>query len=51
VTKLDYRAQHPIFHTERLSVGGNPAQDGSTVELWTANEAGSYAMTGTAVIS
>ena len=51
VTKLDYRAQHPIFHTERLSVDGNPAQDGSTVELWTANEAGSYAMTATAVIS
>ena len=51
VTKLDYRAQHPIFHTERMSVGGNPGQDGSSVELWTANGAGSYAMTGTAVIS
>lgn len=50
VTKLDYRAQHPIFHTERMSVGANPAQDGSTVELWTANEAGSYAMTGTATL-
>src|SRR5258706_12760228 len=48
VKALDYRALHPVFHTEHFTVNGNPAQDGSTAELWTANAAGSYAMTGTA---
>ena len=49
VQRLEYRALHPVFHTERFTVNGNPAADGSTAELWTANAAGSYAMTGTAV--
>jgi len=48
VRKLDYRAQYPIFHTERFTVNGNPAPDGATAELWTASAAGNYAMTGTA---
>jgi 3-methylfumaryl-CoA hydratase len=48
VRKLDYRALHPVFHNEPMSVNGNPAQDGSKAELWTANGAGSYAMVGTA---
>ena len=48
VKKLDYRALHPVFHTERLTVNGNLSSDGSNVELWTANAAGSYAMAGTA---
>ena len=51
VRKLDYRALHPVFHTERLTVNGNPAADGSSAEVWTANAAGSYAMTGTATFS
>ena len=48
VRKLDYRALHPVFHTERFTVNGNPAADGSSAELWTANATGCYAMAGTA---
>ena len=48
VRKLDYRALHPVFHSERMTINGNPASDRSKAELWTANGAGSYAMTGTA---
>ena len=48
VKKLDYRALAPVFHTERITVNGNPGSDGATAELWTANAAGNYAMTGTA---
>ena len=48
VSKLDYRALHPVFHTERFTVNGIPAGDGSRAELWTANAAGNYAMSGTA---
>ena len=50
VTRLDYRALHPVFHTERMTIGGNPSADGSKVELWTANAAGNLAMTGTAAL-
>jgi 3-methylfumaryl-CoA hydratase len=49
IKKLDYRAQYPIFHTERFTVNGNPGANGKQAELWTANAAGNYAMTGTAV--
>jgi 3-methylfumaryl-CoA hydratase len=48
VKRLEYRALHPVFHTERFTVNGNPAPDGATAELWTANAANKYAMTGTA---
>ena len=48
VKKLDYRALHPVFHTERFTVNGNPASDGSSASLWTANAAGNYAMSATA---
>jgi len=48
VSKLDYRALHPVFHTEILTVNGRMAKDGSQAELWTANAAGHCAMTGTA---
>lgn len=48
VRKLEYRAMHPVFHTERFTVNGNPAADGSTAKLWTANAAGLVAMAGTA---
>ncbi len=48
VRTLDYRATHPIFHQETFSVNGQPSADGKSVELWTANAAGSYAMRGTA---
>lgn len=48
VTRLEYRALHPVFHTEKFTVNGNPASDGSKADLWTANAAGVYAMSGTA---
>jgi 3-methylfumaryl-CoA hydratase len=48
VRKLDYRALSPVFHTERFTVNGNSSDDGTKADLWTANAAGSYAMTGTA---
>lgn len=48
VRRLDYRAVHPVFHTERLTVNGNPRADGATADLWTANAAGTCAMVGTA---
>ncbi len=48
VRKLDYRALHPVFHFERLSVNGNPSADGTRSELWTANAAGNVAMQATA---
>jgi 3-methylfumaryl-CoA hydratase len=50
VRKLDYRALHPVFHTERMTINGNPAGDDSKIDVWTANGAGSYAMVGTAVL-
>lgn len=48
VRRLDYRALHPVFHTERFTVNGNPGADGAKAELWTANAPGNYAMAGTA---
>ena len=48
VRTLDYRATHPVFHQETFSLNGQPAADGNSVELWTANAAGCYAMRGTA---
>lgn len=48
VRTLDYRATHPVFHQETFSVNGQPSDDGKSVELWTANAAGCYAMRGTA---
>jgi hypothetical protein len=37
-----------VFHQETFSVNGQPAADGKSAELWTANAAGCYAMRGTA---
>ena len=48
IKKLDYRALHPLYHTEGFTVNGNPGTDSSTAELWTANAAGNYAMAGSA---
>lgn len=48
VKKLDYRALHPVFHGERISVNGEPAADACSAQVWTANAAGSMAMAGTA---
>jgi 3-methylfumaryl-CoA hydratase len=48
VRKLDYRAVSPLFHNEKLIVGGIPSPDGATAQLWTAGPSGHIAMTGTA---
>ena len=51
VKRLEYRALHPVFHTERFSVNGNPSDDGATIDLWTATGTGNYAMRGTATVA
>lgn len=48
VRKFDYRALHPVFHTERFTLNGNLAADGASAILWTANAAGNQAMTASA---
>lgn len=48
VRKLDYRAVSPLFHNEKLTVGGIPAADGASAQLWTAGPSGTIAMMGTA---
>ena len=48
VRKLDYRALSPLFHNEKLTVGGMPSADGATAQLWTAGPSGTIAMTGAA---
>ena len=48
VKRFDYRALHPIFHTEQFTANGEPDASAAKAELWTANGAGSYAMTATA---
>jgi 3-methylfumaryl-CoA hydratase len=49
VRKLDYRAVSPVFHNEKLTVGGIPSVDGASAQLWTAGPSGNIAMMGTAV--
>ena len=48
VRRLDYRAMSPAFHDEKLLVGGIPAADGESAELWTSDAAGNIASIGTA---
>jgi 3-methylfumaryl-CoA hydratase len=47
VTHFDYRAMSPLFHTETFTINGNPSADGSSAQVWTANEKGAIAMAGT----
>lgn len=44
VKKFEYRALHPIFGGHAFTVHGNIDADASKAELWTANDAGNYAM-------
>jgi 3-methylfumaryl-CoA hydratase len=46
VRKLDYRAVSPLFHNEKLAVGGIPSADGAGAQVWTAGPSGDIAMTG-----
>ncbi len=48
VKKFEYRALHPMFGDHAFTVNGNIDADASRAELWTANDAGNYAMRGTA---
>jgi 3-methylfumaryl-CoA hydratase len=47
VKRIDYRALHPLFHFEPVTVHGRAAADGSTAQVWTANPAGNIAMKAT----
>lgn len=48
VKKFEYRAQHPMFVGSAFTVNGNFDAAASKADVWTANEAGNYAMRGTA---
>lgn len=48
VKRLEYRALHPIYHTERFTLNGELQAGGTRAQLWTATAAGHYAMTATA---
>lgn len=48
VRRLEYRALHPVYHTEPFTANGKPDASAQQAELWTANGAGHYAMRGTA---
>jgi 3-methylfumaryl-CoA hydratase len=47
VKKFDYRAQHPIFGNRAFTVNGNFDPAAGTADVWTASDAGIYAMRGT----
>ena len=46
--QFEYRAQHPLFAGRAFTVNGNFDAAASQADLWTANDAGNYAMRGTA---
>jgi 3-methylfumaryl-CoA hydratase len=48
VRRFEYRAQYPMFAGSPFTVNGNPDAAGGQAEVWTANEAGYYAMRGSA---
>ena len=48
VKKFEYRAQSPIFGGQVFTVNGNYDAAKSQADLWTASEAGNYAMRATA---
>ena len=46
--KFEYRAQHPLFAGHAFTVNGNFNSATFQADVWTANDAGNYAMRGTA---
>lgn len=48
IKKFEYRAQFPIFAGSPFTVNGNFDTATSKADVWTANDAGIYAMRGTA---
>ena len=46
--QFEYRAQHSLFAGRSFTVNGNFDAAASQADLWTANDAGNYAMRGTA---
>jgi len=47
VRKLDYRAISPVFHNEKLTIGGIPSANGDAAQIWTAGPSGQIATLGT----
>jgi 3-methylfumaryl-CoA hydratase len=45
---FEYRAQYPAFVGRALTVNGNFDATAAKADVWTANDAGHYAMRGTA---
>ncbi len=43
VTRVDFRAERPVFDTDPFTVAGRPAPDGASAELWVADPEGFYA--------
>lgn len=48
IRKFEYRAQYPMFAGAPFTVNGSFDESSAQAEVWTANEAGYYAMRGTA---
>lgn len=48
IKKFEYRAQYPMFAGSAFTVNGNFDVATSKADVWTATEAGNYAMRGTA---
>lgn len=48
VKKFEYRALHPMFGGHAFTVNGNIDPGAPKADLWTANDAGNYAMRATA---
>ncbi|MBI4193722.1 MAG: MaoC family dehydratase N-terminal domain-containing protein [Betaproteobacteria bacterium] len=48
IKKFEYRAQHPIFAGHAFTVNGRFDPATIQADMWTASEAGNYAMRGTA---
>jgi len=46
--QFEYRAQHPLFAGRAFTVNGNFDAAAAQADVWTANDAGNYAMRGTA---
>ena len=46
VASFEFRAERPIFDTAPFVVGGAPAPDGASAEVWIADPDGYYASRG-----
>ena len=51
LTRFDYRAMSPLFHTDVFTVNGIPKDNGKGAELWAANSDGGLGMQAVAEFS